>query len=1052
MWAMAVSHVSPKSSNPGAGATSGSGAQRGGPASGTPLRVLLLEDDPADVAFIRGALSGLAALELVHVEHREVLEQELDPLPDLILTDYFLRGWKAPEVLQALRDRRIDCPVIVVSGSIGDEAAAECIKCGAADYVSKERFALLPKTIGNVLETFRLRRSERAALDELRRSHALLRMASCIGRFGAWSVDLPEGIVTWSDEVRRIHEVPPSFTPTLDAAIDFYTPDSRPLIRAAFEECASRGTSFDLELELVTARGRHTWVRAVGEPERDRQGAVRRVQGAFQDISGQKRAELAAREIADRLTVTLESITDAFFTVDREWRVTYVNREAERLLRRPREELLGRKLWDEFPEARGSVFHQQYTRAMDANVSVSFEEYYAPLDLWVHVRTYPSPQGLAVYFRDSTQDRRVADALRESEERFRLLIEGVTDYAIFLLDGAGAVASWNQGAERIFGYAAIDAIGSSHVGLFPFDTGTAAGPNALLAQAHATGTAKTEGWCQRKDGSRFWGSVVVTALRDESGGLRGFSTITRDISERRAAEEKLAQQAALLDQASDAILVHDMKLVVQFWSKGAERLYGWTATQACGAKMDALIYASDEAFQTAMRALLRDGWWSGELEQQTRAGAAIIVHARWTLLRDASGRPESVLVINSDVTEQKRKEAQFYRMQRLESIGTLAGGIAHDLNNLLSPITMSVGLLQQAPLPERDRRLVEAIEFSARRGANLVRQILSFARGLEGEHVALDVRRIISEVQAIIADTFPKNIAMEIDVAPDAGTVTGDSTQLCQVLLNLCVNARDAMPTGGRMRITVREEQIDEQYAAGVRGASAGKFVVISVQDTGCGISRETLNRLFEPFFTTKEAGRGTGLGLATAHGITKAHGGFISVATEVGRGSEFRVHLPAAGNGPSLPPAEVPTHTLPRGDGEWILVVDDEAPIRLTTRQVLEGAGYKVLLAEDGAEAIALLARERDRLGLVITDLMMPVMDGAALVAAVRRLAPNMPIIGATGAAHDNERQRFKAAGVDRLLPKPFPAPVLLIAIRELIQRSLGKPEGARSDGAGPR
>jgi two-component system cell cycle sensor histidine kinase/response regulator CckA len=311
--------------------------------------------------------------------------------------------------------------------------------------------------------------------------------------------------------------------------------------------------------------------------------------------------------------------------------------------------------------------------------------------------------------------------------------------------------------------------------------------------------------------------------------------------------------------------------------------------------------------------------------------------------------------------------------------------------------------------------------------------VMLFARGVEGVRVAVDIGKIVSEVEAIVDSAFPKNIELVTSMSVGLDKVMGDATQLNQVLLNLCVNARDAMPSGGQITISARNLDADELYAASHSGATARRYVILEVADSGTGIPREILDRIFEPFFTTKDFGQGTGLGLSTVQGIVRSHGGFVEVSSQAGKGSLFRVHLPAYADALATVVEEKASEDLPRGSGELILVVDDEPAILNITRQTLEEFGYAVLTAEDGAHAIAVYA-STDRVALVLTDIMMPVMDGGALIAALRRISPGLPIIAASGHTEPEQLERITSAGQIRFLAKPYSAEEMLKTLFQML------------------
>jgi len=503
--------------------------------------------------------------------------------------------------------------------------------------------------------------------------------------------------------------------------------------------------------------------------------------------------------------------------------------------------------------------------------------------------------------------------------------------------------------------------------------------------------------------------------------------------ERKRAEQKISEQAALLDVATDAILVRDLDNQILFWNKGAERLYGWKALDAVGKNVLDLLDGEQQAkLKQVQKILLQNGEWQGELHQLTKDDKEVIVESRWTLVRDEEGQPKSILVVNTDITQKKQLEAQFLRAQRMESIGTLASGIAHDLNNVLTPILMTAQLLEAEPQEERYQRLLPVLVANAKRGANLVKQVLSFAKGLEGKFTILQVKHLISEIKQIIKETFPKSLEIRTDIPQSLWTVSGDATQLHQVLMNLCVNARDAMPDGGRLSICAENQFIDRSYAQMHLDAQVGSYIVVTVTDTGMGIPPEILDRIFEPFFTTKELGKGTGLGLSTVMGIIKSHNGFINVSSVIGKGTEFKVYIPAI----ESTEAEVLEDTeLPIGHGELVLVVDDEVAIREITKTSLEAYNYKVITACDGIEAIALYAEHRDEISIVLTDMMMPSMDGLTTIRTLRKINPQVKIIAISGLASGDKLAAVIGTGVKTFLSKPFTTQELLKTLDGLLR-----------------
>ncbi len=631
----------------------------------------------------------------------------------------------------------------------------------------------------------------------------------------------------------------------------------------------------------------------------------------------------------------------------------------------------------------------------------------------------------------SADRKRAQSALHESEERFRFLVESIKEYAIFRLATDGCVVSWNAEAAIILGYQASEIIGQHFSCLFTPEDIKCGNPEQDLRTTVAEERVEEDRWYVRSDGTRFWGSGVLTALRDEVGNLLGFSKIVRDMTSHKRAQQKIQEQAALLDVATDAILVQDLNHNILYWNQGAERIYGWKADEAFGLNALELLYKDSPNREDALVSVTKDGSWQGELHQVTSSGQQIIVSSRWTLVRDQAEQPISILSVNTDITAKKKLEAQFLRAQRLESIGTLASGITHDLNNVLTPILLSAQILQMLHKDERTQRLLQIQETNAKRGAALVKQVLGFAHGVEGERTILQVRHLILEIQQIVTETFPKSIEFYTNISPELWTVFGDLTQLHQMLMNLVVNARDAMPNGGTLRLVAENLVIENNYAWMNLDAKVGSYIIITVSDTGTGIPAKILPQIFEPFFTTKEIGKGTGLGLSTVIGIIKGHGGFVNVYTEVGKGTEFKIYLPVV-LGTHLQQAE--DFELPIGHGEVILVVDDEAPIREITKTALKTHNYQVFTANDGIEALVVYAEHQDEISLVLTDMMMPSMDGSTTIRTLQKMNPQLKIIAVSGLASNEQVASSSGAGVKAFLSKPYTARELLSTINGVL------------------
>jgi PAS domain S-box-containing protein len=511
------------------------------------------------------------------------------------------------------------------------------------------------------------------------------------------------------------------------------------------------------------------------------------------------------------------------------------------------------------------------------------------------------------------------------------------------------------------------------------------------------------------------------------------------------ADERIREQAALIDQANDAILVCDPAGRITFWSRGAEKVYGWTEAEARGCTAADLFYKTCPAeLAEADREVTASGRWEGELPQVTRDWREIVVASRWTLLRDAAGRPRSRLVINTDVTQKKQTEAKLLRVQRMENIDRLASGIAHDLNNILGPLTMGIDLLRMTSPDVPGEPLLEVMRTCVRRGTDLVRQILTFSRGLEAPRRPVPLRPLVEELVGFFRQTFPKSIKLTTAITEQLWLVNADPTQLYQLLANLCINARDAMPQGGELHITARNQRLDGSGGGRPPELSPGPFVVLAVEDTGVGIPAELMDRIFEPFFTTKEVGKGTGLGLATAQSIVRNHRGRMEVESTPGGGTRFTVFLPAVEAGAPAP-AKPEGLEPPGGKGELLLVVDDEPSLLRMAEPVLKKAGYRVLTATNGAEAVAQFTRQPPAIQAVLLDMTMPVMGGAQTIGALRRLNPAVNVLAVSGLYAGGAGEQAVGAGAQAVLPKPYAVRDLLAAVRSLLDSGPGR--GAAGD-----
>jgi len=534
-------------------------------------------------------------------------------------------------------------------------------------------------------------------------------------------------------------------------------------------------------------------------------------------------------------------------------------------------------------------------------------------------------------------------------------------------------------------------------------------------------------------------------LRDATGAICGILGTYLDITPLKRAEASEARLAMAVHQAAESIMITDDDGTIQDVNPAFEKTSGYSREEAVGQNPRMLKSGKqDAAFYQRMWTLLTDGQvWRGRLTNKRKDGTLYDEEVTISPMRNAAGKTISFVAVKRDVTQQERLESQLRRAQRMESIGTLAGGVAHDLNNALAPILMACELLRLA-LPDRAMENLDLIEDGARRGADLVKQLLTFAWGAEGDRLPVKLRPLLTEMEYMVRSTFPKNIELRVDAPKEIPAILGDVTQLYQVLLNLLVNARDAMPEGGTLSLDVHRTDVDNTWEAEALKVAPGPYVVLQITDTGTGIPPEIENRIFEPFFTTKAPDKGTGLGLATTLGIVKGHAGFIRVYSFPGEGSTFRVYLPVHDGGAAGTALAPTTESTFRGNGEAILVVDDEPSVCEILRKVLTKMNFTVRTASDGSSALREVSEHGTELRAVITDLHMPQLDGISFVRVLRNRLPEAAVIVVSGLIGEEARTQFAQLGVRAILDKPFGQAELVTALQKVFLSI--KPEQALS------
>ncbi|MFN8361918.1 MAG: PAS domain S-box protein [Candidatus Kapaibacterium sp.] len=883
---------------------------------------------------------------------------------------------------------------------------------------------------------------------ELLNTNTRLRLATSAAKIGIWERDMRTNTSIWDDTMYDMYRISDKDSFRFEDWYAMVADEDKAKITDSTTAALTSHDVVGVEFKVNLPDGSTRIIDSSVIAAKDSSGSATTVIGTNIDITEQRQAEVQLRQSEERYRDLLYNLETGIVVHAPDTSVVMSNPKAAELLGLSDDQMRGKlaidPAWHFVDEGGVPLPLEKYpVNQIAANKQPMKGRIFGIRQpgndsvIWVMVNGFATldSQGditeIVVSFFDVTERVIATEKLRQNEKNLHAIIDAITIPTVVTDTETGQVVYANQQTADLFGVPLDQALGQKSMDYYP-NPDDRARLMTILATEGIVSNSLVQ--MRRSSGELVW--VLLSARPIMFQGKQALVATMYDITNQKTTETKLQEQADLLDIVPDAIIVRNLEDTIISWSKGAEQMYGFTAREAVGTFAPELIGTGDiDDFYAARKVLFADGNWTGEFLQKTKAGKIILVQSRWKLVRNTANEPISVLVTNTDITEKKSLEKQLFRAQRLESIGTLASGIAHDLNNILTPVVLGMELIKLTTADEPTRKRIDTIISTVQRGSGLIGQVLSFARGSQDEREAINIHYIIDEVVKIARETFPREIDVALNLPSDELIANGNATQIHQVLMNLCINARDAMSAkGGTLTIEADYSTATESLLSRVLDAKPGEYVRIMVRDTGVGISPELQDKIFEPFYTTKEVGKGTGIGLTTVFAIVRNHAGFIELQSQVGVGTTFTIYLPAEHRTDEESTFSYNVSQLP-ALGATILLADDEDLIRNIAEDILQAYGYKVITAQNGVEALRLYTEHQSAIAAVITDIMMPVMGGIELMGCLRAINPEIRIIAASGVMHSDSAKNIYAAGAQSILLKPFTVDKLLDSIREVLE-----------------
>ncbi len=882
---------------------------------------------------------------------------------------------------------------------------------------------------------------------ELRRSEERFRLAMEAAEGGLWDWHVQTGQVIsnerYADMLGVSADEPSNH---INLWKEMVHPDDLPgVLEKTTRLLQGRIPQYEVEYRLQDRSGNWKWIHARGMVvERDDAGQALRIAGIVLDVTDRKHAEEKLQH-AERRYRSLFEHAPFMYVLTWNQGGTPIIRDCNELFLRSlgyaRGEVLGKSLAD-FYSAESVVQLREggYAKSLAGGVLIGERELrkkdgsLVPTLLYTAAEADPSGQviGTRAMYADITELKEMESAKQESEGRYRAVFENAA-VGIDVMDADGRIIQVNRSLALMLGYREDELLNRTFLDItHPEDVEASKNRYQQMMRGEVD-SYRIEKRYIRKDGRVIWVDVSVSPVRTSGGAHVAVIAVITDITRRKEAEAARERLVSAIEQAAEAAIITDVAGDIQYVNPAFEKITGYTREEAVGRNPRILKSGEhDREFYREMWNTIKGGEvWSGRLVNRRKDGRLYHEEATISPLKDPSGRIVNFVSMKRDITENLELSKQLVQAQKMEAVGTLAGGVAHDFNNILQvALGYSEMVLADEDLPQSIKADVQKIYESAMRGADLVQRLLAFSKKMEIKPRPLNLNRRIDEIQKMLARTLPKMISIELILAEDLAAINADPTQMDQILMNLSVNARDSMPEGGKLTIETANVILDEEYARTHLNAKPGPYVLLMVTDTGVGMDRATLEHIFEPFFTTKETGKGTGLGLSMVHGIVQQHGGHIRCYSEPGQGTTFRIHFPALVSQEQLPEATV--RTMPRGGSETILLVDDDEVVRDFGARILTKAGYTVLTASNGREALGVYQARQDKTDLVILDLIMPEMGGKQCMEALLNLDPSVKVVIASGYSGDGHTKESLAAGAKGVVGKPYDIRRVLEVVRQ--------------------